>query len=177
VVHDEPSCARRRFERYQLRHRSHDPDFATRGQALRFAEATECSWRECGVGKWLGLRGPHRRARRARRDVLDYLGGYRARVDRLGASAGGLGAAVTRLRSGAPASITPSRSWASSRSSPSPKVHNARSRAVMERLGMRYVRRILRPGLIVGSAGVHEAAPFALYRITRSAYGAQQPQP
>ena len=36
-------------------------------------------------------RRPHRRARRARRDVLDHLGGYRARVDRLGASAGGLG--------------------------------------------------------------------------------------
>jgi len=47
------------------------------------------------------------------------------------------------------------------------EVHNARSRAVMERLGMRYVGRILRPGLIAGSASVHEAAPFALYRITR----------
>ena len=50
------------------------------------------------------------------------------------------------------------------------EVHNVRSRVVMERLGMRYVGRILRPGLIAGSAGVHEAAPFALYRITRPAH-------
>jgi RimJ/RimL family protein N-acetyltransferase len=50
------------------------------------------------------------------------------------------------------------------------EVHNARSRAVMERLGMRYVRRILRPGLIAGSAEIHKDAPFALYRITRAAH-------
>jgi RimJ/RimL family protein N-acetyltransferase len=50
------------------------------------------------------------------------------------------------------------------------EVHNARSRAVMERLGMRYVRQILRPGLIAGSAAVHKDAPFALYRITRAAH-------
>jgi RimJ/RimL family protein N-acetyltransferase len=57
------------------------------------------------------------------------------------------------------------------------EVHNARSRAVMERLGMRYVGQILRTGLIAGSAVVHKDAPFALYRITRSAYDAQQPWP
>ena len=50
------------------------------------------------------------------------------------------------------------------------EVHNARLHAVMVRLGMRYVRRILRPGLIAGSAIVHEAAPFVLYRITRTAH-------
>jgi RimJ/RimL family protein N-acetyltransferase len=50
------------------------------------------------------------------------------------------------------------------------EVHNARSRAVMERLGMRYFRRILRPGLVAGSSEMHEAAPFALYRITRAAH-------
>ena len=49
------------------------------------------------------------------------------------------------------------------------EVHNARSRAVMERLGMRYVGRILRPGLIAASSEMHEAAPFALYRIARPA--------
>ena len=48
--------------------------------------------------------------------------------------------------------------------------HNVRSRAVMERLGMRHVGQILRPGLIAGSAVVHEAAPFALYQITRPAH-------
>jgi hypothetical protein len=40
----------------------------------------------------------------------------------------------------------------------------------MERHGMRYIRRILRPGLIAGSAAVHKEAPFALYRITRAAH-------
>jgi hypothetical protein len=47
------------------------------------------------------------------------------------------------------------------------EVHNARSRAVMKRLGMRHVGQILRPGFIEGSDVVHEAAPFALYRIAR----------
>src|SRR5215207_1197892 len=36
------------------------------------------------------------------------------------------------------------------------EVHNVRSRAVMERLGMRYVRQILRPGLIAGSSEMHK---------------------
>ncbi len=36
---------------------------------------------------------------------------------------------------------------------------------------MRYVGRILRPGFIEGSDVVHEAAPFALYRIVRPAHG------
>jgi RimJ/RimL family protein N-acetyltransferase len=50
------------------------------------------------------------------------------------------------------------------------EVHNVRSRAVMERLGMRYVRQILRSGLIAGSSEMQEDAPFALYRITRAAH-------
>jgi RimJ/RimL family protein N-acetyltransferase len=50
------------------------------------------------------------------------------------------------------------------------EVHNARSRAVMERLGMRYVRQILRPGLIAGSSEMHKDASFALYRIARAAH-------
>ena len=47
------------------------------------------------------------------------------------------------------------------------EVHNARSRAVMERLGMRHVGRILRPGFVAGSSEMHEDAPFALYRVGR----------
>ncbi|MHA6625676.1 GNAT family N-acetyltransferase [Pseudonocardia sichuanensis] len=43
------------------------------------------------------------------------------------------------------------------------EVHNTRSRAVMERLGMVYTREIRRPGLIAGKEGVHDDAPFALY--------------
>ena len=47
------------------------------------------------------------------------------------------------------------------------EVHNARSRAVMERLGMRQFGRILRPGFVAGSLEMHEDAPFALYRVDR----------
>ena len=41
--------------------------------------------------------------------------------------------------------------------------HNRRSRAVMERLGMRYVAEFPAPGLVEGRPGVHDDAPFALY--------------
>lgn len=43
--------------------------------------------------------------------------------------------------------------------------HNKRSRAVMERLGMRYSREILAEGLLKGQDGIHENAPFVLYTI------------
>lgn len=41
--------------------------------------------------------------------------------------------------------------------------HNQRSRAVMERIGMRYVGEFHSDGLIEGVPGVHANAPFALY--------------
>lgn len=41
--------------------------------------------------------------------------------------------------------------------------HNRRSRAVMERLGMRYQGEILRRGLLAGQPGVQDHAPFAWY--------------
>jgi RimJ/RimL family protein N-acetyltransferase len=43
------------------------------------------------------------------------------------------------------------------------EVHNTRSRAVMERLGMRYDGEIRRPGLVARHPGVHPDASFALY--------------
>src|SRR5439155_16075412 len=46
------------------------------------------------------------------------------------------------------------------------EVHNHRSRAVMERLGMTYVRDILWRGFAEGVEGVQDQVPFALYRIT-----------
>jgi RimJ/RimL family protein N-acetyltransferase len=45
---------------------------------------------------------------------------------------------------------------------------NHRSRAVMERLGMRYVGEILGRGRVEGREGVHDGAPFALYVTDRS---------
>jgi len=48
------------------------------------------------------------------------------------------------------------------------EVHNHASRAVMARLGMTQIGQIYRPGLIEGRTGIHNAAPFALYRINRN---------
>jgi RimJ/RimL family protein N-acetyltransferase len=47
------------------------------------------------------------------------------------------------------------------------EVHNQRSRAVMERLGMRYRGEIRHRGLVEGRPGVHDDAPFALYALSR----------
>lgn len=41
--------------------------------------------------------------------------------------------------------------------------HNAASRAVMERIGMKYAGEFLGTGLVEGHAGVHGDAPFAVY--------------
>jgi RimJ/RimL family protein N-acetyltransferase len=48
------------------------------------------------------------------------------------------------------------------------EVHNRRSRAVMERLGMDYLREIRCPGLVEGAPDVQPDAPFALYVISLS---------
>ena len=45
------------------------------------------------------------------------------------------------------------------------EVHNCRSRAVMERLGMHPVGIIRRAGLVEGRSGIQPDAPFALYRL------------
>ena len=47
------------------------------------------------------------------------------------------------------------------------EAHNQASRAVMERLDMRFVKIIYAPGLVEGSNEMHDDAPFALYRIDR----------
>lgn len=138
----------------------------SREQALRFAERMERGWRERGVGKWLAyeestgalvgrgglslavVEGAERvEIGWALRQAL-WGHGYATEIGRAG-----LDFAFSVLGVGEVVSFT--------------EVHNARSRAVMERLGMRHVGQILRPGFIAGSPGVHEAAPFALYRITR----------
>lgn len=47
------------------------------------------------------------------------------------------------------------------------EAHNQASRAVMERLGMRFVKIIHAPGLVEGSDEVRDDAPFALYASNR----------
>ena len=140
-----------------------------REQALRFAERMESSWRR-GVGKWLayenstgaliGRGGPSWALVEGaecveigwalRQGVWGF--GYATEIGRAGLDhafsvLGGVEGVVAFT-----------------------EVHNMRSRAVMERLGMRYVRQILRPGLIAGSCEMHKEAPFALYQITRAAH-------
>jgi RimJ/RimL family protein N-acetyltransferase len=142
----------------------------SREQALRFAERMESSWRDHGVGKWLayeestgallGRGGPSwavvEGTERAeigwafRRAVWGR--GYATEIGRFGLDFAFSVPGVEEV-----VSFT--------------EVHNVRSRAVMERLGMRHVGQILRPGLIAGSPGVREAAPFALYQIARPAHG------
>jgi RimJ/RimL family protein N-acetyltransferase len=47
------------------------------------------------------------------------------------------------------------------------EVHNRASRAVMERLGMAFLKIIYHRGLIEGQHGIRDHAPFALYRVRR----------
>jgi RimJ/RimL family protein N-acetyltransferase len=139
----------------------------SRKQALRFAERMESSWTR-GVGKWLayeessgallGRGGPSWTAVEGaecveigwalRQEVWGR--GYATEIGRAGLdhafSVRGVDEVVAFT-----------------------EVHNARSRAVMKRLGMRYVSQIRRPGFVAGSSEMQEDAPFALYRITRAA--------
>ncbi len=137
-------------------------------QALRFAERMEISWTR-GVGKWLayevssgafvGRGGPSWAIVEGtecveigwalRREVWGR--GYATEIGRFGLDHAFSVPGVEEI-----VAFT--------------EVHNARSRAVMERLGMRYVRQILRPGFVAGSLEMREDAPFALYRITRAAH-------
>jgi RimJ/RimL family protein N-acetyltransferase len=47
------------------------------------------------------------------------------------------------------------------------EAHNHASRAVMERLGMHFVKIIHAPGLVEGTDEVRDDAPFVLYEISR----------
>ena len=47
------------------------------------------------------------------------------------------------------------------------EAHNRASRAVMDRLDMRFVKIIYAPGLVEGSSDMQDTAPFALYQIDR----------
>jgi RimJ/RimL family protein N-acetyltransferase len=48
--------------------------------------------------------------------------------------------------------------------------HNVRSRAVMERIGMRYAGEIRSPGTVEGVDGVQDDAPFAVCVVLRRGY-------
>ena len=141
----------------------------SREQAPRFAERMEGSWRDHGVGKWLayeestgalvGRGGP---------SWAIVEGAERVEIGwALRREAWGRGYATEIGRAGLDHAFSvPGVEEVVAFT----EVHNARSRAVMERLGMRHVGRILRPGLVAGSSEMRKDAPFALYRITRAAH-------
>ena len=138
----------------------------SREQALRFAERMEQGWRDRGVGKWLAYE-------RSTGALVGRGGPSWALVE--GAERVEIGWAFRRAVWGrgyateiGHASLDYAFSVLGVEEVVSfTEVHNARSRAVMERLGMCHVGQILRRGFIPGSAGVHEAAPFALYLTDR----------
>jgi RimJ/RimL family protein N-acetyltransferase len=135
-------------------------------QAVRFAERMASSWRDHGIGKWLayeestgalvGRGGPSWA-------VVEGAGcveiGWALRQE-----AWGRGYATEIGRAGLDHAFSvPGVEEVVAFT----EVHNERSRAVMERLGMRYARQIRRPGFVAGSSEMREDAPFALYRIAR----------
>ena len=139
----------------------------SREQALRFAERMESSWAR-GVGKWLAYEGSS--------GALIGRGGPSWAVVE-GAECVEIGWALRQELWGRGYATEIGRAGLDHTFSvlggveevvAFTEVHNVRSRAVMERLGMRYVRQILRPGLIAESSEMHKDAPFALYRITRA---------
>ena len=139
----------------------------SREQALRFAERMESSWTR-GVGKWLAYeestgalvgRGGPSWAVVDGAECVEIGWALRQEVWGRGYATeighAGLDHAFSVLGVEEVVAFT--------------EVHNVRSRAVMERLGMRYTRQILRPGFVAGSSEMQEDAPFALYQITRPA--------
>ncbi|MGI5127739.1 GNAT family N-acetyltransferase [Pseudonocardia sp. CA-107938] len=131
-------------------------------EAAAWVDRQERGWREHGVGKWLA----HDRVTgeligRGGCSVTDIDGeqrvevgwAVRERFQRRGYATeiGRAGIDFARDELGAVEVVAFT------------EVHNRASRAVMETLGMTYVRELRRPGLIAGSDAVHDDAPFALY--------------
>lgn len=136
----------------------------TREDAQRSAAAFEADWEEHGVSKWLaydridgvlvGRGGLSRWSFDGYRGLeigWALLGAFRGRGLATEIGRAGLAFAFTELGASEVVAFT--------------EVHNRPSRAVMERLGMTYVRDVVWPGLIEGLDGLHERAPFVLYRV------------
>ena len=122
-------------------------------EALRFATAMRDRWSHDHVGKWIA----HRRSDGA---LVGRGGLSLAVVD--GTYGPELGWALRdSMRGHGFATLNYAEIVAFT------EAHNRASRAVMERLGMEFARIIRAPGLIEGHEGVHDDAPFALYRMSR----------
>lgn len=135
----------------------------TRAGVQAWTAGMAARWAADGVGKWM--------ARDRSDGSLVGRGGF-TRIDLDGETVLELGWAVRDARTGRGYATELGRAaiaWAAEHQPDLPivaftEVHNAASRAVMERLGMRSTSIIRRHGLVEGHAGVHPNAPFALYR-------------
>ncbi len=136
----------------------------TRAGVQAWAADMAARWAADGVGKWM--------ARERSDGSLVGRGGF-TRVDLEGETVLELGWAVRDARTGRGYATELARAaiaWAVEHQPDLPvvaftEVHNAASRAVMERLGMRSAGIIRRNGLVEGRDGIYSDAPFALYRL------------
>ncbi len=132
-------------------------------EAVAWAQAMAKRWRDDGVGKWIAYRQTDRALVGRGGLSITSLSGRRclelgwtlrdeARGQGFATEIGRAGLRFARDQLGA------SEVYAFT------EVINVASRAVMERLGMLHQGTIFRPGLIEGMEGMHDKAPFALYR-------------
>jgi RimJ/RimL family protein N-acetyltransferase len=149
-------------------------------RAQEFALACARGWSVDGVGKWIaygrrtgtlvGRGGLSRMAAGAVRSQVDVLVGpaWAGKALELGWAVReefrghGLATEIGRAGLGFAFGALGARSVVSFT-----ERHNQASRAVMERLGMRWAGEIVARGLIEGRSGEHDNAPFALYAVGR----------
>jgi RimJ/RimL family protein N-acetyltransferase len=132
-------------------------------RAARFALDMERRWRRDHIGKWL--------AYERKSGQLVGRGGP-SRTDALGGDAIEIGWTLRREHWGKGLATEIGRASLeyalqtvhASAIFAFTEAHNRRSRAVMERLGLVYSHEIRRRGYVEGREGVHDDAPFAVYR-------------
>ena len=136
----------------------------TRGTIEAWAHGMAERWARDGVGKWMA----HQRSD----GTIVGRGGF-SRIDLGGETVLELGWVVRDALTGLGYASEIGRAaleWAAVFAPQLPvvaftEVHNAASRAVMRRIGMRDVGVIHREGLVAGRSGLHPDAPFSLYRV------------
>ena len=149
-----------------------------REQARRFAERMESSWRR-GVGKWLAYEEEESGGAFVGRGGPSWAVLEGAQCVEIGwalrREAWGRGYATEIGRAGLEHAF-----WVAGVEEEVvafTEAHNARSRGVMERLGMRYVGQVLRPGFVsVVDSSVDQVTPLVGAKICGDHTGYKQPQ-
>lgn len=139
----------------------------SREQAAREAVRWQAAWEADGVGKWVAYRrGTGELVGRGGLSRTDLDGQVRLEIGwTLLGNQWGQGYATELGRAGLAYALE---ELGADQVVAFTERHNRRSRAVMERLGMRYQGEVLRRGLVAGRPGIHDRAPFAFYATGRS---------